>query len=395
MSSELGFDDALAKMDTTLEAQPGQPAVQRWPHSHTGSVRLVGWLQKLSVETEAVLEVLVDDRAIWSIKLDTTDALRHGVDVVAYDLSANSTVDVRVVSGTTPVRVSVAMQVVPEPFVSCWASELPSGYPTWSEGEQEVLRKKGQDILQKIGEASKAQAGKLVIPPGDYLFHAQWSQASTLSELHDLEIVAEGVTFWFEPPMIHALLFDNCRNVTVRGLTIDFTIPCWFQARVTEVDCRAKTILATVMKGYEPRNANGELETEGNRAFMFYDAQGRFINHRHSPGTWELADNAGSVLCSKIERSGIPAVLKAGDYVVGTIRTGSALRSNACEGMRFEDVQVWSSPGMAVWEGGGAGGNVYRRVRATRRPHTSRLQAFGADIFHLAGADHGPAAGPL
>jgi hypothetical protein len=58
--------------------------------------------------------------------------------------------------------------------------------------------------------------------------------------------------------------------------------------------------------------------------------------------------------------------------------------------MRFEDVNIWSSPGIAVNEGGGEGGNVYRRVRATRRPHTNRLHAFGADVFHLAGTDRGP-----
>lgn len=385
-----GFDDALVTMATILEAQPGQAAVQRWPLSHKGSVRLVGWLQKLSSETDALLEVLVDGKTIWSLKLDAAEGLRHGFDLVAYDLSAKSTVDLRVASGAKPVRVSVAVQIVPEPFVSRWAAELPTGYPTWNEVEKVVLRKKGQEILQTIKEASKEKRGKVVIPPGDYLFHARWSQASTLSDLRDLELVAEGVTFWFEPPMIHALHFEKCRNVTVRGLTIDFTQPCWFQARVIEVDHQAKTLRAAVMPGYEPSNANGEPETAGNRALMFYDAQGRFINHRHSPGNWELADKGGSVLCSKIERSGIPAALKAGDYVVGTIRTGAALRSRACEKMRFVDVQVWSSPGVAVYEGGGAGGNVYRRVRATRRPHTNRLQAFGADVFHLAGADRGP-----
>jgi hypothetical protein len=58
--------------------------------------------------------------------------------------------------------------------------------------------------------------------------------------------------------------------------------------------------------------------------------------------------------------------------------------------MRFENVNIWSSPGIAVNERGGAGGHIYNRVRATRRPHTNRLHAFGADVFHLAGTDRGP-----
>ena len=59
------------------------------------------------------------------------------------------------------------------------------------------------------------------------------------------------------------------------------------------------------------------------------------------------------MVCYDIGLAGIPAALKAGDYVVGTIRTGAALRSSECAGMRFEDVNIWSSPGMAVNEGGG------------------------------------------
>ncbi|MCE9629293.1 MAG: hypothetical protein K8S94_01045 [Planctomycetia bacterium] len=71
--------------------------------------------------------------------------------------------------------------------------------------------------------------------------------------------------------------------------------------------------------------------------------------------------------CSDIQRAGIPSTLEPGDFVVGTLRTGAALRSLNCAGMRFEDIAIWSSPGMAVHEVGGPGGNVYRRVRATRR----------------------------
>jgi hypothetical protein len=82
--------------------------------------------------------------------------------------------------------------------------------------------------------------------------------------------------------------------------------------------------------------------------------------------------------------------LQAGDYVAAPVQTGAALRSVDCAQMRFEDVRIWSSPGMAVYEGGGEGGHTYLRVRATRKPRTNRLHAFGADVFHLSGADRGP-----
>lgn len=377
---------------TTFEAAPGLIPVRRWTPSAKGSVRLVGFFQKPASEAEAEVRVLADGREIWGCRLARKDRIRHGIDLLALDLTAGSALDVLVIAGTDSLRVQVntAFQIVPEPFASRWQAALPTGFPQFTEQERSVLRQQGQGILEEIRRASAAGRGRVVVEPGDYLFHANWSQASTLKDLSDLEIDAHGVTFWFEPPMVHALLFENCRNVTLRGLAVDFTIPSWFQAHVTHIDRAGKTIRATLMAGYPPRNANGEAETEGSRAFMFYTAGGGFINHRHTPGAWRLGDDGRSILCSAMGGNGIPAALQPGDYVVGTIRTGAALRSVNCSGMRFEDVNVWSSPGMAVNEGGGEGGHVYLRVRATRRPHTNRLQAFGADIFHLAGAHHGP-----
>jgi len=381
----------MADIDVTFEALPGKPAARSWSFKHEGRVRLIGHVRMQTAGTKAEFHVLVDSKPVWNHMFGTHDSIPHAFDIVAYDLTNKSSVELVASVGpdSRPVKLTCALQVVPEPFVSRWRTDLPTGYPVWTEDEQKLLRQKGQDILEKIRSASAAKAGKVVIPRGHYLFHANWSRASTLKNLADLEIVAEGVTFWFKPPMVHALLFENCRDVTVRGLTIDFTIPCWFQAKVTEVDRKAKTIRATLMPDYPPRNANGKSETEGNRAFMFYDPKGRFINHRYTPTRWQIDADRETIVC-KPGRHGIPKALKTGDYAVGTIRTGAALRSSKCTRMRFEDVNIWSSPGMAVYEGGGEGGHVYRRVRATRRPHTNRLQAFGADIFHLAGADKGP-----
>ncbi|MEI6605083.1 MAG: hypothetical protein WCP35_07220 [Verrucomicrobiota bacterium] len=384
------FDDALATSATTLEAEPGRNALRQWTPKAKGSVRLVGHIRKTSANADAVFDVLVGGKPIWNRVLNSPDTIRHGFDIAVYDLDTRSQLGFRMTAGSALAKLDMVVDILPEPHLSRWSPELTAGYPQWSESAKIDLRAKGQKILQLIREASENKRGKVVIPPGDYLFHANWSQASTLGGLKNLEIVADGVTFWFEPPLVHALLFDLCQNVTVRGLSIDFTIPCWFQARVTEVDRAAKTIQATIMAGYEPRNANGEAETSGSRAFMFYDAGGRFINHRHTPGAWQLGDDKKSLVCRDIGVSGIPVTLKAGDYLVGTIRTGTALHSTNCAGMRFENLNIWSSPGMAVNEGGGLGGNSYHRVRATRHPLTNRLHAFGADIFHLAGTDRGP-----
>lgn len=376
-------DEIRTRIDGAGEA----PRIRTWRTGQAGGLRVIGELWKTTPGVDARVTITADGRNVWTRMLGAGDGIHHGFDVACPELPANAPIEFRV-NGSA--MVETRFRMVHEPFLTRWSVDRTAGYPQWTEDQKQQFRNKGQQLLEQIREASHAKRARITVSPGDYLFHARWSQQSTLKELADLDIDATGATFWFEPPMIHGLLFEDCRNVTVRGLTIDFLLPCWFQARVTGVDRSAGTITAALMPGYEPRDSEGKTETSGKRALMFYDSEGTFINHRHSPGNWNLTDDRTKIRCSEIQGSGIPTSLKPGDHVVGTLRTGAALRSIGCSGMRFEGINIWSSPGMAVYEGGGAGGNIYQLVRATRRPATNRLHAFGADIFHLAGADRGP-----
>ena len=385
-----GFDDAIAVIPpATFRASPGLIPIRRWRPRTKGSVRLVGYIQNLSAKTEAEFRVLVDGKKIFSRHLGRTDSIRHGVDILALDLAKHSTVDFLVIGGADSRRaqVAAAFQIVREPHCSRWRADLPTGFPKLTDAQRQTQRKSAQRVLRQIRDASQSGRRRVVVPPGDYLFNANRSRESTLKGLADLEIVAHGATFWFESPQIHALLFHNCRNVTVRGLDIDFTTPPWFQAHITSIDRKNNTLRAALMDGYTPRDADGKEENSGRRKFIFYDAAGGFINHQHIRGEWRRSQDRAGVLCRP---NRIPDALRAGDYLVSTIQTGAALRSINCSAMRFEDVNVWSSPGQAVYEGGGEGGNVYLRLRATRRPHTNRLHAFGADVFHLSASDRGP-----
>ena len=373
---------------SSFVASSGLAALRRWTPEAEGGVRIVGSLQKPDSRVDAELRVLVDGKMVWSRQLGASDTIRHGFDIAVPGLTPKTPIDFIVLTTSRQAELQTAFEITPEPFLSAWSPTLPDGYPTWPETERKVLRERGQAVLEQIRQASASGAGQVRIAPGEYLFHANYSRASTLKGLADLEIFAEGVTFWFEPRMVHGLLFEHCRDVTVRGLTIDFTLPIFSQARITKIDRSKKSIRAELMSGYEPRDQFGKLVTAGERKLIFYDADGRFINHRHTRSDWTLSGN--TMVYAKARVNPIPSALKVGDYVVSPIQTGAALRSKECARMRFEDVNIWSSPGMAVYEGQGEGGHVYQRLRATRRPHTNRLQAFGADVFHLSAADRGP-----
>lgn len=363
-------------------------ALRRWTPEAEGGVRIVGSLQKPDATADAELRVLVDGKMVWKRQLAASDTLRYGFDIAVPGLTPKTPVDFVVLTQSAKAELLAAFEIIPEPFLSTWSPTLSDGYPTWPEAERKVLRERGQAVLEQIRQASACGAGQVRIAPGEYLFHANYSGASTLKGLANLEIIAEGVTFWFEPRMVHGLLFEHCRDVTLRGLTVDFTIPAFTQARITHIDRKSKSIRADLMRGYEPRDEYGKLETAGERKLIFYDANGDFINHRHTRSDWTLSGN--TMVYAKARVNPIPSALKVGDYVVSPIQTGAALRSKECARMRYEAVNIWSSPGMAVYEGQGEGGHVYQRLRATRRPHTNRLQAFGADVFHLSAADRGP-----
>lgn len=300
-----------------------------------------------------------------------------------------------------------------EGLITPWSVDLPNGYPDLRPDEAQMRRERGERALHEIRQASDSGIDRITLEQGEYLFSAELGRHPILDGLRNLEIVAKGVTFWFEPPMVHGLIFRNCENVTVRGLTLDFTIPCWYQAQVVSIDKSSKAVFAEVVPGYEPVNFKGEAESSGERAIMFYRKDGGFINHRHTPSRWKLLEDGKTLHC-QLDRFGIPDGLEVGDYLVGSLRMGMALGSVGCANMKFEGVTIFSSPGCAIWEGGGfsglpehladyipescsksptpttTGGNSYYKVRATRKPGTNRLHAFGADIFHMAGADRGP-----
>ena len=144
-----GFEDAIAEVVATFEAAPGRAATHRWTPSTSGSARIVGSVQKPPSGTGAEFRMLVDGEEIWSRKIGRTDSIRHAFDIVAYDLTEKSEVQFVVIAGpnSPPVKVEAAFQIVPEPCVSRWRADLPSGYPGFTETEKEALRKKGTGHL--------------------------------------------------------------------------------------------------------------------------------------------------------------------------------------------------------------------------------------------------------
>lgn len=351
--------------------------VRRWRPNRAGSVRLVGTVCKPDARLGAECAVLVDGRPAWTRVLEPADTISHGYDVLLLDVRQGAAIDLAVCApdGATGAPVDWRVKILPEPCTA-WRPDLPIG-PQFTDVQKVAQRDAGTRILERIAMASATGARHFTIPPGDYRFSADAGKCPTLTGIHDIAINARGVTFWFDPPHVYGLAFQDGQDVTIRGLTIDYD-PCpWFQARITAIDRAAKTVTAEVMPGYEP------TETGGSRCAIYYHSDGTFIVNGHIPCRWRKSVGRSVVIEAPAPGASV------GDYVACPIRTGQALRLFNCGGMVFDDCNIYASGGMAVMEAGGPGGNVYREFHATRRPGTNRLHAFGADGFHLTATDHG------
>ncbi|MBI5833998.1 MAG: hypothetical protein HZB16_17025, partial [Armatimonadetes bacterium] len=89
-------------------------------------------------------------------------------------------------------------------------------------GQAQPARTLGE-FRDLVSAAIAAKATRVVIPPGVYRGGPEGNGACHLvwRGIANLEIVADGVTLVCTKPT-RALGLDHCRDVTIRGLTIDY-----------------------------------------------------------------------------------------------------------------------------------------------------------------------------
>jgi len=90
------------------------------------------------------------------------------------------------------------------------------------------------DIQGYVDNALRSGAKEVIIPPGRYLVTPNHGVHLALHDLHDLHIVADGVEMVCAQTTM-AVSLENCRNVTLRGLTIDYDPLPFTEGTITAV----------------------------------------------------------------------------------------------------------------------------------------------------------------
>ncbi len=214
-----------------------------------------------------------------------------------------------------------------------------------------------------------------------------------LRQLRNVTILADQVVFLTGDPQSRTLLFEQCTDVTVRGLTIDYDPLPFTQATLTAVDYKAYTADFTVHDGYpdltEPYLAK--------RFHLFEAGQPRW--KEGAPDYYvqqvERLDARTGRIHLLNEDPGI-GFLASGDRVVFNIRDGYAVKiANGCKDITLENVTIHAAPGAAVMVRYAENTGIYKNLKVIPGPTPDgtvheRLMSTGADGFNAAYTRTGP-----
>ena len=264
--------------------------------------------------------------------------------------------------------------------------------PVFSDDDQDLQRAAARNLLATLRAELAAGQKVITLPPGDYRFDR--GSGVLIQKAEDVEIEAAGVTFWFGPDK--GVVLDQCRNLKLRGLTIDADPLPWTQGVIESIDPKAKEIVIRIDPGYTV--PEGKKLTQPGR-ILFFDGESRRelpVFDDQALGMEALGERRFRITqfaSARVFTSPVPGrPVQAGDRVAFFIMYGggSNVELRNCEGVTLEKVTNHAASSFAFHETLGKGGNQYLGCRLIRRPGTDRLMASRADCFHSYLMEKGP-----
>ena len=250
-----------------------------------------------------------------------------------------------------------------------------------------------------VQNAYHAGLHSVVIPPAEYhlpgsgngQFHARFSG------MHDFDIDARGAHLFLDDSTRGGLMFVDCRNVTFRGATLEYTTSPATQGKVEAIAPDGSYYDVRIDKGYPVNLDNPDYFKDKPTAYLF-DRTTRWWK----PGAYDLyAKQRAQKLAPDLfrltwQRPLAPPLqpVAVGDLIAfrGAGRQMLEVTNSAL--MRMDDLTIFNAPGMAVREEGGAGGNHYTVTVKRGQPPPGAtegpLLSSTADGFHSAGVRKGP-----
>jgi hypothetical protein len=200
------------------------------------------------------------------------------------------------------------------------------------------------DLRELIRLAVTTGRPQLVIPPGIYRMgpRADDPIILTVRKARDLEIVADGVTI-IATKRMRALMFEQCENVILRGLTLDYDPLTFTQGKIIAIAPDKDWFDVAIDAGYPQLLLDRIVICDPRTRFHKYG-----INHLWgTKATWA---KPGIV---RVTRREVARNVDLGDLVAlsGGQEAGvchGITVENQCSNVTFRNVTIHCAPGMGV-----------------------------------------------
>jgi len=249
------------------------------------------------------------------------------------------------------------------------------------------------DIRDLLDRAVKSHSARVVIPAGEYRITPRGKDKAhiVLKDITGLVIAAEGVRLICERAS-RAIDIANCKDLVIRGLTIDYDPLLNTQGVVEELDVQGRTFTLKVDEGYP-------CSAEFGSQIQIFEPVSRLLKK----DSWQMNNAQAEELPDRrlrIRTENVAALksMAPGDLVALDRKPeglSHAIHVKDSAHVVMEDVTLHGSPSFGVLEHLGEGGHEYRRFKITPGPKppgaaSERLRSIADDGLHSYAVTKGP-----
>ena len=252
------------------------------------------------------------------------------------------------------------------------------------------------DLQGFVDKELAAGRKRIVIPPGRHRVTPRGRQHLLLADLEGVVIDARGAEMVCTETT-RALTVAKCRDVTVRGLTIDYDPLPFTQGRIASISDDWLVHEIELFEGYPP------AERVAQQKYEIFRPDTRTLRFGSYHGFKVEKVSARSIRVTKPRHYRKARHERVGDIIViaaAHAPGGSIPHAVFCDrsaGVTLEDVTLYGSNCFGFFESG-CEASVYRRCRIDRRaPETDlkeradpRVRSLNADAYHSKHAVVGP-----
>jgi len=255
----------------------------------------------------------------------------------------------------------------------------------------------GPAIARMLSAAAAAEAPVTVEFQPARTYYAKTSSTRyllNLSKVRDLTIDGARSTFILDP-YIRFLSLTDSRNITLRGLNVDFRPLPFVDGTVAAVDAEARCLDVELPDGAIPP-VGGPTGEDGEQAFfsmLWYEGPYGSVSRHYwtqriesgpTPGTGRVYAGPEFTAFGDIQ----PGVWRISLPVPGIAHRfgpGPCFRIEGNDTVMLEDIELWSAPWFGFEVSRNRGRIAFRRVNIRPRPDGGRLMSLWRDGFHVKG----------